>query len=71
MQKLSLLLLGMGFSIGLSAQTSKPVTKTVAKPATKTASKPAAPVTLKTSLDSMSYAIGCSIAQFYQTTGHF
>jgi len=69
MQKLSLLLLGMGFSIGLSAQTSKPVTKTVAKPATKTASKPAAPVTLKTSLDSMSYAIGCSIAQFYKQQG--
>ena len=59
----------MGFSIGLSAQTSKPVTKTVAKPATKTASKPAAPVTLKTSLDSMSYAIGCSIAQFYKQQG--
>jgi len=69
MQKLSLLLLGMGFSIGLSAQTSKPVTKTVAKPATKTASKQAAPVTLKTSLDSMSYAIGCSIAQFYKQQG--
>jgi len=69
MQKLSLLFLGMGFSIALSAQTSKPVTKTVAKPATKTASKPAAPVTLKTSLDSMSYAIGCSIAQFYKQQG--
>ena len=70
MQKLSLLLLGMGFSIVLSAQTSKPVAKTVAKPAPKKTTKIApATVTLKTSLDSMSYAIGCSIAQFYKQQG--
>ena len=69
MQKLSLLVLGLGLSISMMAQTSKPVTKTVAKPAAKTASKPVAPVKMKTSLDSMSYAIGCSIAQFYKQQG--
>jgi len=69
MQKSSLLLLGMALSVSLSAQTKKPVANTAARPATKTTAKPPVPTSLKTQLDSMSYAIGCSVAQFYQQQG--
>ena len=69
MQKSSLLLLGMALSVSLSAQTKKPAANTAARPATKTTAKPPVPTTLKTQLDSMSYAIGCSVAQFYQQQG--
>jgi FKBP-type peptidyl-prolyl cis-trans isomerase FklB len=70
MQKISLLLLSMSVSATLAAQqTAKPVAKTAAKPTTKVASTPGTTVTMKNSLDSMSYAIGCSIAQFYKQQG--
>src|SRR6187402_510990 len=69
MQKSSLLLLGMALSVSLSAQTKKPAANTAARPATKTTAKPPVPTSLKTPLDSMSYAIGCSVAQFYQQQG--
>lgn len=69
MQKTSLLLMGMALSVSLSAQTKKPVANTAARPATKTTAKPPVPTSLKTQLDSMSYAIGCSVAQFYQQQG--
>jgi FKBP-type peptidyl-prolyl cis-trans isomerase FklB len=69
MQKTSLLLLGIALSVTLSAQTKKPVAKKTANPATKTTAIPPVPTSLKTQLDSMSYAIGCSVAQFYQQQG--
>jgi FKBP-type peptidyl-prolyl cis-trans isomerase FklB len=69
MQKTSLLLLGMALSITLSAQTKKPVANTTPRPATKTKAPAPVPTSLKTQLDSMSYAIGCSVAQFYQQQG--
>jgi FKBP-type peptidyl-prolyl cis-trans isomerase FklB len=61
--------MGMALSVSLSAQTKKPVANTAARPATKTTAKPPVPTSLKTQLDSMSYAIGCSVAQFYQQQG--
>ena len=62
--------------ISAFAQTKKPVTavkttaaKPAAKPATKPAAKPASPGGLKSITDSASYAIGVSVANFYQQQG--
>jgi FKBP-type peptidyl-prolyl cis-trans isomerase len=55
-------------TVGASAQTTKP--KTVPKKTTPVAtSKPATPVVLKNLTDSVSYAIGLSVAKFYSQQG--
>ncbi len=53
--------------VAMAQQKAKPVVKQAAKPATATTK--AQPVIMKSALDSMSYAIGLSITQFYKQQG--
>lgn len=76
MKKLILSVLVLGCSITMFAQsTKKPAPKPAASSASKTASKPSVKTTsvattaMKTPLDSFSYALGLSIANFYKEQG--
>ena len=69
MKKLILSVLVLGCSITLMAQTArKPATKTTTKAPAKTTTN-AATVSMKSPLDSFSYALGLSIANFYKEQG--
>ena len=69
MKKLILSVLVLGGSITLMAQTSrKPATKTTTKAPVKTTTT-ASTVSMKSPLDSFSYALGLSIANFYKEQG--
>lgn len=69
MKKILLTVLVSGIAITSFAQTKKPVAKKPAT-ATKAVAKPSAmPLTLKSSLDSASYAFGTSIGASLKTTG--
>jgi FKBP-type peptidyl-prolyl cis-trans isomerase len=54
---------------GSQAQTTKPVTKLTTKPTTTTKPATSPPVVLKTSLDTLSYAIGLLDAAFFRQQG--
>ena len=72
MKKLIVSVLVLGFSLGAMAQTSKkPVAAKSTKTTTKTTTKatPVSSVAIKTPLDSFSYALGLSIANFYREQG--
>ena len=69
MKKLILSVLVLGCSITLMAQTArKPATKTTTKAPAKTTTT-ASTVSMKSPLDSFSYALGLSIANFYKEQG--
>ena len=72
MKKLVISVFVLAFSVGAIAQaTKKPVAAKTTKTTTKTTTQkaPVTSVAMKTSLDSFSYALGLSIANFYKEQG--